>query len=326
MRSLEVAIERWPIAGEFRISRGAKTEAVVVVATIRDGVSIGRGECTPYARYGETPERVAAAIDAMSPKIAEGLDEHGLIGIMPAGAARNALDCALLDLGAKRFGTPLHALTGTPVPPRVLTCYTLSLDAPAKMAEQAEAQWRLPLLKLKLGGPEDAERMRAVRKARPDARLVADANEGWSEADLERLLGVAAECGFETIEQPLPAGVDAMLSRINHPVRITADESAHVAGDLAQLRDRYDAVNLKLDKTGGLTAAIAAAKAAAAAGFDIMVGSMVATSLAMAPALHLAGFARWVDLDGPLLLARDREPGLRYDGGWITPPGPELWG
>jgi L-alanine-DL-glutamate epimerase-like enolase superfamily enzyme len=194
------------------------------------------------------------------------------------------------------------------------------------MARAAEAQWRFPLLKLKLGGPEDAERMRLVRRARPEARLLADANEGWVEADLERLLDIAAECALETIEQPLPAGADGRLAAIKRVLPVTADESVHVAGDLAALRDRYDGVNLKLDKAGGLTAALAAAHAANAAGFHVMVGSMVATSLAMAPALLLAGFARWVDLDGPLLLARDREPGLRYDSGWVTPPGPELWG
>ncbi len=326
MRSLDVAIEPWPIAGEFRISRGAKTEAVVVVASVRDGGGCGRGECTPYPRYGETPEGVAGQIGAMSGKIADGLNRHGLIEAMPAGAARNAIDCALIDLEAKRSGRRAAELMGAPVPPRILTCYTLSLASPAEMAKQAEIQWRLPLLKLKLGGPEDAERMRLVRKARPEAQLVADANEGWAEADLEQLLAVAAECGFETIEQPLPAKADGLLARIKHPVPITADESAHVSTDIAALRDRYDGVNLKLDKTGGLTSALAAAQAATAAGFDIMVGSMVATSLAMAPALHLAGFARWVDLDGPLLLAKDRAPGIRYDGGWITPPGPELWG
>ena len=325
-RRLEIAIERWPIAGEFRIARGAKTEAVVVVATVRDGGATGRGECTPYPHYGETPEGVAERISAMSNKIAAAMDRHGLLAAMPAGAARNAIDCALIDLEAKQARRGAAELLGAPVPARVLTCYTLSLASPAAMAHQAGAQWRLPLLKLKLGGPEDAERMRAVRKARPEARLVADANEGWAEADLERLLAVAAECGFETVEQPLPAAADGMLARIKRPVPVTADESAHVADDLSALRNRYDGVNLKLDKTGGLTAALAAAQAAAAAGFDIMVGSMVATSLAMAPALHLAGFARWVDLDGPLLLAKDREPGIHYDGGWITPPGPELWG
>lgn len=326
MRRLEVAIEHWPIAGEFRIARGAKTEAVVVVASIRDGDMIGRGECTPYGRYGETPEGVAEAIGRLMEPIATGLDRARLLAALPAGAARNALDCALIDLEAKLSGRPAATLLDVPVPSRVLTCYTLSLAAPADMARQAEAQWRLPLLKLKLGGPEDAERMRAVRRARPEARLVADANEGWAEADIEQLLAVAAECGFETIEQPLPASADGLLAKVAHPVPVTADESAHVAENIAALRDRYDGVNLKLDKTGGLTAALAAARAASAAGFDIMVGSMVATSLAMAPALHLAGFARWVDLDGPLLLAKDRAPGIRYDGGWITPPGPELWG
>jgi L-alanine-DL-glutamate epimerase-like enolase superfamily enzyme len=326
MRRLETTIERWPIAGEFRIARGAKTEAVVVVAAIHDGPIVGRGECTPYARYGETPEAVEQCIRATSDGIAAGLDRQALLEAMPAGAARNAIDCALIELEAKQAGRPVAGLVGAPVPPRVLTCYTLSLASPVAMARQAEIQWRLPLLKLKLGGPEDAERMRLVRQARPEARLIADANEGWAEGELERLLDIAAECGLEAIEQPLSAGADGKLAAIRRPLPVIADESAHVAGDLATLRDRYDGVNLKLDKTGGLTAALVAARAASASGFDIMVGSMVATSLAVAPALHLAGFARWVDLDGPLLLAKDRTPGIRYDGAWITPPGPEVWG
>lgn len=326
MRRLDVAIESWPIAGEFRISRGAKTEAVVVVATIVDGAHVGRGECTPYARYGETPEGVRAAMLSMGPRIADGLTRDALIDALSPGAARNALDCALIDLEAKQSGQPAAALLHAAVPDRVLTCYTLSLASPAEMARQAAGRAELPLLKLKLGGPEDAERMRAVRAARPEARLVADANEGWAEQDLERLLDIAAACRFETIEQPLPAGKDQALARIPHTVPVTADESVHVATDLAALRDRYDGVNLKLDKTGGLTAALATARLARSLGFDIMVGSMVATSLAMAPALHLAALARWVDLDGPLLLARDRTPGIVYDRGSITPPGSDLWG
>jgi L-alanine-DL-glutamate epimerase-like enolase superfamily enzyme len=326
MRQLAATIETWPIAGEFRISRGAKREAVVVVATISDGTKTGRGECTPYARYGETPDGVRDAILSLADRIGRGLDRTGLMAAMPAGAARNALDCALIDLEAKQSGRSAAELLDVSAPDRMLTCYTLSLAAPDGMARQAMAMAHLPLLKLKLGGPEDADRMRAVRQARPDARLVADANEGWTEHDLEALLAVAAECGYETIEQPLPAGSDQALAGIKRRVPVTADESMHVATDLAGLRDRYDGVNLKLDKTGGLTAALDTARLAKSLGFELMVGSMVATSLAMAPALHLAGLARWVDLDGPLLLARDRMPGLAYDGAWITPPGPDLWG
>lgn len=325
-RRLEVSIESWPIAGEFRISRGAKTEAIVVVATVSDGPHSGRGECTPYARYGETPEGVCQTIQTMGDHIADDLTRQALIDALAPGAARNALDCALIDLEAKQSGQSAAALLDAAVPHRVLTCYTLSLASPAEMARQAAGRAELPLLKLKLGGPEDAERMRAVREARPDARLVADANEGWAEPDLEALLKVAAECRFETIEQPLPAGKDHALASIAHAVPVTADESVHIATDLSALRDRYDGVNLKLDKTGGLTAALATARLAKSLGFDIMVGSMVATSLAMAPALHLAALARWVDLDGPLLLARDRTPGIVYERGRITPPGPDLWG
>lgn len=326
MRELAASIESWPIAGEFRISRGAKREAVVIVAAITEGALTGRGECTPYARYGETPEGVLASIRSAGEGIARGMTRRALLDALPAGAARNAIDCALIDLEAKRGGQPAARLLDAPVPSRILTCYTLSLASPEEMASQAKARSQLPLLKLKLGGSEDAERMRAVREARPDARLVADANEGWQEDRLEALLAVAAECGFETIEQPLPAGKDLALAAIRRPIAVTADESVHIATDLAGLRDRYDGVNLKLDKTGGLTAALDTARLAKSLGFDLMVGSMVATSLAMAPALHLASHARWVDLDGPLLLARDRVPGLVYEGAWITPPGPDLWG
>ncbi len=325
---LSAAIETWPIAGAFTISRGAKHEAVVVTAEVTDGRHTGRGECVPYPRYAETPAAALAAISSLGPALS--LDRAALQKAMPPCAARNALDCALWDWEAKSTGKPAWRIAGTPAPAPVLTCYTISLATPAEMAAKAASVLHLPLLKLKLGAKGDAagdiERMRAVRRARPDARLVADANEGWAAADLERLLAVAAETGLETIEQPLPADDDAILARVPHPIPICADESAHTADGLAALRPRYDAVNIKLDKTGGLTHALDMAAAARGQGLRIMVGCMVATSLAMAPALLLAATADWADLDGPLLLARDRAPGLAIDGGVIAPASPDLWG
>ncbi len=314
--------ERWPIAGRFVISRGAKTEAEVVVANVRNGAFTGRGEAVPYARYGESITATLAAIRTLPP-IASRAD---LAAALPPGAARNAVDCALWDLAAKQSGRAVYYLAGLAPPGPVTTCYTLSLDKPDAMAAKAASVPHLPVLKLKLGGAGDAERMRAVRAARPDARLVADANEGWTSSDLERLLAIAATERFELIEQPLPVGADDLLAHVARPVPVCADESMHVAGDLAGLRDRYDAINVKLDKTGGLTEALATAATARSAGLRIMVGCMVATSLAMAPAFLVAQGADWVDLDGPLLLARDREHGLLIRDGVIAPPSRALWG
>ncbi len=319
---VEVAIESWPLARAFVISRGAKQEAKVVVARISDGTFEGRGECVPYPRYGQTPEATLAAIQ----KGAALRNRESLQYDYPPDAARNALDCALWDLEAKRTGRSAAQLAGlAPLKPLV-TCYTLSLDTPEAMADAARAAADLPLLKLKLGKPGDADRMRAVRQARPDARLVADANEGWEAGDLSDLLAVAAETRMELIEQPLPADQDDVLSSIPHPVPVCADESAHTSAGLPRLRGRYDAVNIKLDKTGGLTEALAMARNAQGLGFRIMAGCMVSTSLAMAPAVLLAQLADWTDLDGPLLLAQDREHGLVIHNGIIQPPDRRLWG
>ena len=320
---LHCAVETWPIAGTFAISRGSKREAHVVVATITDGHVTGRGECVPYARYGETVDSVLEALRHCE-SIA---DRQHLRQIMPAGAARNVLDCALWDFEAKASGRTAADLAGIPPLAPLLTCYTLSLAGAAEMADKARAAHRLPLLKLKLGGgPEDSARLAAVRAARPDARLVVDANEAWSPNDLPSLMRAAHAARVELIEQPLPAGEDATLASLPHPMPICADESAHTSADVAALSDRYDAVNIKLDKAGGLTEALDMAKAARQAGMKIMVGCMVATSLAMAPALILAQQADWIDLDGPLLLAQDRTPGLRSKDGIIMPPGRDLWG
>jgi L-alanine-DL-glutamate epimerase-like enolase superfamily enzyme len=319
---VEATVETWPIAGEFVISRGAKREAAVVVARVGDGTYAGRGECCPYARYGETVEGVRAAIAALG-----GVhDRTELLQRLPAGAARNALVCALWDWEAKRSGTSAAALAGLPAPGPVTTAYTLSLGSADAMAARAAAMPAMPLLKLKLGGDGDAERLRAVRRARPDARLIADANEAWTPELLPELMAAAAEAGVEVVEQPLPAGADAALAGIERRVPVCADESLHTRADLAGLAGRYDAVNIKLDKAGGLTGALALAAAARAAGLRIMVGCMVATSLAMAPALLVAQDADWVDLDGPLLLARDRVPCLAYEGALVHPAPRELWG
>jgi L-alanine-DL-glutamate epimerase-like enolase superfamily enzyme len=320
---LDVAVETWPLAEAFTISRGSKHEAQVVVARLSDGRATGRGECVPYAHYGETIAGVVAAIRA-----AEGIaDRRELQQRLPPGAARNALDCACWDLEAKASGRSVAEMTGIAEVRPILTCYTLSLAAPEAMAARARALPELPLLKLKLGGgPDDMDRMRQVRSARPDARLVVDANEAWDAADLQSLMQVAAETGVEVIEQPLPAGRDAALAGVAHAVPICADESAHTSQDIAALRRRYDAVNIKLDKAGGLTEALDMLAAARAEGLKVMVGSMVATSLSMAPAVLLAQGADWADLDGPLLLARDRAPGLAVRNGMIAPGSRELWG
>ncbi|MGY3489047.1 L-alanine-DL-glutamate epimerase-like enolase superfamily enzyme [Bradyrhizobium sp. USDA 4011] len=324
--SLTGRIERWPIAGTFTISRGAKTEAVVVVAEVSQGGLTGRGECVPYPRYGETPEATLQAIQAMQEPLANGMDRIALQASMPAGAARNALDCALADLEAKRAGRRIWNLLGRPAPEPRTTAYTISLGTPEAMAEATAKAAHRALLKIKLGGDGDAARIAAVRKAAPTSELVVDANEAWTEDNLAANLAACADAGVTLIEQPLPAGKDDALLRIKRPVAVCADESVHDRASLEGLHGRYDAVNIKLDKTGGLTEALAMADAARALGFEIMIGCMVATSLAMAPAMLIAQAARFVDLDGPLLLAKDRDNGLRYDGSLVYPPDAALWG
>ena len=325
MPRLSVRIERWPISGSFVISRGAKTEATVVVAEVSDGDVTGRGECVPYARYGETPESAVAALEGVSKAIEEGLDRSGLQRRLPPGAARNALDCALWDLAAKRAGKRAWELTGLPVPHPVTTAYTLSLDTPEAMAAAARAV-KYPLLKLKLGARGDTDRVLSVRAARLGARLIVDANEGWRPENFEENMEACAAARVELIEQPLPAAEDGVLATIKRIVPVCADESLHDRASLASIKGKYDAVNIKLDKTGGLTEALALANEAEHAGFTIMLGSMVSTSLGVAPAMLLASRARFVDLDGPLLLAQDRSPGLVYEGATVFPPEPALWG
>jgi L-alanine-DL-glutamate epimerase-like enolase superfamily enzyme len=324
--TLAARIEHWPIAGSFTISRGAKTEAVTVVAEVGQGGRTGRGECVPYPRYGETPEATLAALQAMQEPVAKGLDRQALQTTMPPGAARNALDCALLDLEAKTSGQRAWNLLGRPAPQACITAYTISLGTPEAMAAATAQAAHRPLLKIKLGGDGDGRRIAAVRQAAPRSELIVDANEAWTADNLEQNLADCAAAGVTLVEQPLAAGQDEALARIRRPLAVCADESVHDRASLDGLRDRYDAVNIKLDKTGGLTEALVMADAAQALGFQIMIGCMVATSLAMAPAMLLAQAARFVDLDGPLLLARDRDGGLRYDGSLIYPPEAALWG
>jgi len=325
-RTLRVAAESWPLRRPFAIARGTKTTAEVVVAEITDGSVTGRGECVPYPRYGETPADVAAAIESLAPAVAGGLDSDALADALPAGAARNAVDCALWDLEAKAAGRRAWELVGLAAPEPAVTAETIGLGGIEEMARDAAALAGRPLLKVKVGRDGVVERLCAVRAAAPDARLVVDANEGW---DLETLQAVGDDLaclGVEMIEQPLPAGGDGGLDAGACPVPLCADESCHTAADLDRLAGRYRLVNVKPDKTGGLTGALELAHAARNAGFGIMVGCMVGTSLAMAPATLLTGFADVVDLDGPLWLARDRDPGLRFEDGTVFPPDAALWG
>jgi L-Ala-D/L-Glu epimerase len=324
---LSVRIERWPIAGAFAISRGSKTEAVVVVAELSDGTHRGRGESVPYARYGETPDGIVAAIESVRPALQRGLDHDALQRAMAAGAARNALDCAYWDVNARQKGCRAHELAGIAMPGPLVTAYTISLAPVAEMAAAAERDaWR-PLLKVKLGGGgDDGKRIAAVRRAAPRADIVVDANEGWNGGNFEQHLAACADAGVKLIEQPLPEGRDDALARIKRPIPVCADESVHDRTSLEALAGKYDAVNIKLDKAGGLTEALALAAEAERRGFSVMVGCMVATSLAMAPATLVAQRARWVDLDGPLLLAEDRPEGLRYEGSLVYPPESALWG
>ena len=324
-RNLEATIEAFPIAGLFTISRGSKTEAEVITCSISADGRSGWGECVPYRRYGETVEQVMADILAVKPAIAAGANRIEIQSLMKPGAARNAVDCALWDLEAKLTGTPVADRLGV-TPHAITTAFTLSLAEPDAMAAAAAQNAHRPLLKVKLGTADDTSRMRAVREAAPTSRIIVDANEGWTEQNLEEHLHVAREMRIDLIEQPLPAGDDAALARIERLVPICADESGHATADLAGLRDRYDAVNIKLDKTGGLTEALHMKAEARRLGFGIMVGCMVGTSLAMAPAALLARDVDYADLDGPLLLARDRQPGLDYDGSTLFPPSSALWG
>ncbi|MCR9135323.1 MAG: dipeptide epimerase [Alphaproteobacteria bacterium] len=314
----------FPLAEVFTISRGSRTEARVVSVSVSDGVDTGRGECVPYARYGESVEGVIETIVSLRDVL--DLDRDRLLQHLPAGAARNAVDCALWDLQAKRAGQRAYQLAGLAEPQPVQTAYTLSLDTPEAMQEKARAHADWPLLKIKLGGEGDLTRLEAVRRGAPDAAIIVDANEGWTVGTYQALAPELVRLGVKMVEQPLPAGEDDGLSGLERPLPVCADESCHDRASLAQLQGKYDMINIKLDKTGGLTEALALKRDATALGFDIMIGCMVASSLAMAPALLLAQGARFVDLDGPLLLASDRPDPLLYDAAGVHPSNPELWG
>lgn len=325
-RNLDIQMNSFPIAGTFTISRGAKTSAEVITCTLTESGAKGWGECVPYRRYGETTESVMAQIEAARPLIEDGISRAGLLHAMPPGAARNAVDCALWDLEAKLSGRSVADRLDLRKLKSLTTAYTISLGEPDVMAAQAREHSQRPLLKVKVGTGDDESRILAVRAAAPDSAIILDANEGWPEDRLEHHLRIAAEANIALVEQPLPAGRDDMLAEIARHVLVCADESVHHTGDLASLADRYDAINIKLDKTGGLTEALEMKEEAQRLGFSIMIGCMVGTSLAMAPAVLLAQDADFVDLDGPLLLARDREPGLNYAGSLVFPPDASLWG
>ena len=326
MRRSSVRSERWPLAVAFVISRGSKTEAEVVVIEIAEAGRRGRGEAVPYARYGETTHGVLEQMISVQARVDAGLDRAALQGLLPPGAARNALDCALWDLEAKQAGIRAWTLAGLARLDPVKTCYTISLDTPGEMARSARLNARRPILKLKIGGANDLTAVEAVRDSAPRSRLVIDANEALNFDELRRLAPEFARLGVLVVEQPLPAGEDAVLDGYESPVPLCADESLHTRAELAACVGRYDMVNIKLDKAGGLTEALALAAQAKAMGFAIMAGSMVGTSLGVAPALIFAQGAAVADLDGPLLLSHDREPGLAITGSLLEPPSAALWG
>jgi L-alanine-DL-glutamate epimerase-like enolase superfamily enzyme len=326
MVRLTVRHESWPLAGSWTISRDSVTAVQVLVVELEAEGVVGRGECRPYSRYGESVQGVIAAIEELRDRLADGLDRIGLQDALPAGAARNALDCAFWDLEAKRSGHPVWRLLGLSRPEPVTTVYSLSLDSAENMGRAATWEAERPLLKLKLAGEGDLERVAAVRENAPQVRLVVDANEAWTVAAYAELAPQLAVLGVEMIEQPLHASRDQALARMTRPVPLCADESCHDAATLESLAGRYDIINIKLDKTGGLTEALKVKSAAEAQGFAVMVGCMMATSLALAPAFLLAQDVQIVDLDAGLWLKEDRPDGLRFEGSLVHPPAPGLWG
>jgi len=319
---ITVSADVFKLAQVFTISRGSRTEAKVLTVRIEDGAHVGWGECVPYARYGETLESVRAEVEGLP----QGVTRAELQALLPAGAARNAVDCALWDLEAKKAGKRVWELAGLDAPGSEITAYTLSLASPEDMRAQAAKNAHRPLLKIKLGTPEDMPRLEAVRAGAPEARIIIDANEGWSAAVYAELAPHLLRLGVELVEQPLPAGEDAALIGMQRPVPVCADESCHDRASLAGLKGKYDVVNIKLDKTGGLTEALRLRDAALAEGYQVMVGCMVGSSLAMAPATLVAQGALVTDLDGPLLLAEDRPEPLMFDAEGVHPPKPALWG
>ena len=319
---IQAKVDIFPLAQVFRISRGARTQAEVVSVVIKKNGLTGRGECVPYARYNETSESVIQQIESLPSDI----NRQTLQNTLPAGAARNAVDCALWDLDCKKMDLPCWQLAGIPMPKELITAYTLSLDEPENMLKQAEKNSNRPLLKIKLGTPNDMPRLEAVRKGAPNSKIIVDANEGWDAETYTKLAPDLVRLGVQLVEQPLPADKDDALIGLPRPLPICADESCHDRNSLPKLIGKYDFVNIKLDKTGGLTEALYLKNKALEDGFKIMVGCMVGSSLAMAPATLIAQNATFVDLDGPLLLAKDRDYGLFYDESLVYSPKKELWG
>ena len=319
---ITVQPDTFRLAETFTISRGSRTEAKVLTVRVTDGGYQGWGECVPYARYGETLDSVTAEIE----RLPDGITRQALQQALPAGAARNAVDCALWDLDAKKAGKRVWDVAGRPVPVPMVTAYTLSLDTPDKMQDAAAKHAHRPLLKIKLGTPDDMARLEAVRRGAPEAKIIVDANEGWTAEIYADLAPHLVRLGVALVEQPLPAGADEILAEIERPLPVCADESCHDRASLPDIAGKYDMVNIKLDKTGGLTEALQLRDLAQAQGYGVMVGCMVGSSLAMAPAVMLAQGASYVDLDGPLLLAEDRPHPLHYDAAGVHPPDRELWG
>ncbi len=321
---MEITVTRdvFKLAQVFTISRGSRTAAHVLTVRIKEGSYVGWGECVPYARYNETLESVTAEIEALPNQFTR----DQLQSLLPAGAARNAVDCALWDLEAKKAGKPVWELAGLPAPRPEITAYTLSLAEPAEMEKQAREHAHRPLLKIKLGTADDMPRLEAVRRGAPKAKIIIDANEGWSPDIYAKLAPHLVGLGVELVEQPLPAAADDALLEMERPLPVCADESCHDRDSLSKLKGKYDVINIKLDKTGGLTEALKLRDAALEQGFKVMVGCMVGSSLAMAPATLVAQGAMVTDLDGPLLLAEDRDTALKFDADGVHPPLATLWG
>ncbi len=322
---VDACVETWPLKRPFTISRGSMSDAHVVAVTVRDGEIRGRGEAVPSARYGQTTQRVLAVLEPL--KKQSDLDRQTIQKLLPAGAARNALDCALWDLEAKRSGKRVWEMLNISPPAEVQTSFTISLDEPAAMGTVAGESCHMPILKLKLGGDDqDVGRVEAVRANAPSARLIIDANESWSPQHYREVISELSRLGVELIEQPFPAKDDGVLAELDRPIPVCADESCHTSADLPQIIGRYDAINIKLDKTGGFTEALALVALARQSGLTLLFGCMVSTSLGIAPARILARSSDLVDLDGPLLLAEDRPHGLSCENGRLGLPSRELWG
>lgn len=325
-RTLHAQQDRFPLSRPFRIARGVKTAADVIIATVAEGGVVGRGEGVPYPRYGESVETSLAAIEAVRAAIEAGAGRQALQSLLPPGAARNAVDCALWDLEARLAGVDVAGLAGLSAPGPLVSALTLGIDTPAAMAQLASRHANAPLLKVKVDAEDPAARIRAVRAAAPRAALIVDPNESWDQRLLEEMQPILLEAEIDLIEQPVPADSDSWLAGFVPAVPICADEAVHVAADLDRIVLRYQAVNVKLDKTGGLTAALDLAHAARARGLILMTGCMVSSSLSIAPALHIAALSDFVDLDGPLWLREDRAGGVRDEGGWLVPPVAGFWG